>query len=102
MLEQIPNSRLGLLCRATTHQQIMQLCADYSLANNEATLIILDAVTPADYFSVGIYERPAVFFRPPPALLQHRAKLLPDRFYHSFHIPIWILIIPKKSCENYL
>ena len=79
MLEQIPNSRLGLLCRATTHQQIMQLCADYSLANNEATLINLDALTSTANLSIGIYERPTVFFRPPPALLQHRAKLLPDR-----------------------
>ena len=35
MLEQLPNSRLGLLARARTHQQIMKLCSDYSLVDNE-------------------------------------------------------------------
>ena len=35
MLEQLPGSRLGLLARATTHQQIMALCSDYSLVDNE-------------------------------------------------------------------
>ena len=35
MLEQLPHSRLGLLSRATTHDQIMSLCSDYSLVDNE-------------------------------------------------------------------
>ena len=35
MLEQLPDSRLGLLSRARTHQQIMKLCSDYSLVDNE-------------------------------------------------------------------
>ena len=35
MLEQLPDSRLGLLARATTHQQIIKLCSDYSLVDNE-------------------------------------------------------------------
>ena len=35
MLEQIPNSRLGLLYRANTHDQIMDLCSDYSILDNE-------------------------------------------------------------------
>ena len=35
MLEQIPNSRLGRLCSAVTHADIMELCADYSLQDNE-------------------------------------------------------------------
>ena len=35
MLEQLPDSRLGLLARATTHLQIMKLCSDYSLVDNE-------------------------------------------------------------------
>jgi len=35
MLEQIPNSRLGKLARATEHHQIQQLCSDYSLIDNE-------------------------------------------------------------------
>lgn len=35
MLEQIPNSRLGLLSKARTHQHIMKLCSDYSLVDNE-------------------------------------------------------------------
>jgi len=35
MLEQIPNSRLGLLAKACTHSEILFLCADYSLVDNE-------------------------------------------------------------------
>ena len=35
MLEQLPSSRLGLLARAATHEQIMALCSDYSLVDNE-------------------------------------------------------------------
>ena len=35
MLEQLPDSRLGLLSRARTHEQIMKLCSDYSLVDNE-------------------------------------------------------------------
>ena len=35
MLEQLPASRLGLLARAATHEQIMALCSDYSLVDNE-------------------------------------------------------------------
>lgn len=35
MLEQLPASRLGLLARARTHDQIMELCSDYSLVDNE-------------------------------------------------------------------
>ena len=35
MLEQIPNTRLGLLCKATTHSSIMALCAEYSIIDNE-------------------------------------------------------------------
>ena len=35
MLEQLPDSRLGLLARARTHQQILKLCSDYSLVDNE-------------------------------------------------------------------
>ncbi|XP_023325380.1 potassium voltage-gated channel protein Shab [Eurytemora carolleeae] len=35
MLEQIPNSRLGKLSKANTHAEIMTLCSDYSLVDNE-------------------------------------------------------------------
>ena len=35
MLEQIPDSRLGRLSRATTNQDILELCSDYSLVDNE-------------------------------------------------------------------
>jgi potassium voltage-gated channel Shab-related subfamily B protein 1 len=35
MLEQIPDTRLGLLCKATTHSSIMALCAEYSIIDNE-------------------------------------------------------------------
>lgn len=35
MLEQVPLSRLGLLARATTHSDILKLCSDYSLVDNE-------------------------------------------------------------------
>ena len=35
MLEQLPASRLGLLASASTHDQIMALCSDYSLVDNE-------------------------------------------------------------------
>jgi len=35
MLEQIPHSRLGKLAKATTHEDIMVICADYSLVDNE-------------------------------------------------------------------
>ena len=35
MLGQIPNSRLGRLTRAVTHEDISLLCADYSLVDNE-------------------------------------------------------------------
>merc|ERR1719347_1507675 len=35
MLEQIPNSRLGLLSKACSHSEILSLCADYSLVDNE-------------------------------------------------------------------
>merc|ERR1719242_1891494 len=35
MLEQVPLSRLGLLARATTHNDILKLCSDYSLVDNE-------------------------------------------------------------------
>merc|ERR1719347_816079 len=35
MLEQIPNSRLGLLSKARTHNDILKLCSDYSLVDNE-------------------------------------------------------------------
>jgi hypothetical protein len=35
MLDQVPLSRLGRLSRAGTHQQILALCSDYSLVDNE-------------------------------------------------------------------
>ncbi|XP_023339856.1 potassium voltage-gated channel protein Shab [Eurytemora carolleeae] len=35
MLRQIPMSRLGLLAKAPTHDAILELCADYSLVENE-------------------------------------------------------------------
>ena len=35
MLEQLPASRLGLLASASPHEQIMALCSDYSLVDNE-------------------------------------------------------------------
>lgn len=35
MLEQIPHSRLGRLARAGTHEEIIKLCSDYSLVDNE-------------------------------------------------------------------
>jgi len=35
MLEQIPNSRLGRLCSANTHGEILDLCSDYSIEDNE-------------------------------------------------------------------
>ena len=35
MLEQIPQSRLGQLCRANTDSDILQLCSDYSILDNE-------------------------------------------------------------------
>ena len=31
----IPNSRLGKLSKAATHQEILNLCSDYSLVDNE-------------------------------------------------------------------
>ena len=34
-LFQIPNSRLGQLAKAATHEKILELCADYSLVDNE-------------------------------------------------------------------
>jgi len=35
MLQQVPNSRLGMLYQARTHEDILELCADYSLVDNE-------------------------------------------------------------------
>ena len=35
MLEQIPGSRLGQLCRANTDGDILELCSDYSILDNE-------------------------------------------------------------------
>jgi len=35
MLDQVPTSRLGKLAAATTHNQILDLCADYSFEENE-------------------------------------------------------------------
>lgn len=35
VLEQLPQSRLGLLARSQTHQQILSLCSDYNLETNE-------------------------------------------------------------------
>ena len=35
MMKQAPNSRLGKLAIATTHEEINNLCADYSIQNNE-------------------------------------------------------------------
>jgi len=35
MLEQVPDSRLGLLAQARTHADIMAVCSDYSLVDNE-------------------------------------------------------------------
>lgn len=35
MLEQVPTSRLGKLAKATTHKEILELCADYSVEANE-------------------------------------------------------------------
>ena len=35
MLEQIPGSRLGQLCLANTDAEILQLCSDYSILDNE-------------------------------------------------------------------
>ena len=34
-LEQLPNSRLGQLSKASTHEEIMDLCDHYSLIDNE-------------------------------------------------------------------
>ena len=36
MLEQVPESRLGRLRTAQTHQDILLLCSDYSLVDNES------------------------------------------------------------------
>ena len=35
VLELLPTSRLGLLARTETHEDIMSLCSDYNLAENE-------------------------------------------------------------------
>ena len=35
MLENIPNSRLGRLEKAGSHAEILRLCSDYSLLDNE-------------------------------------------------------------------
>ena len=35
MLKQAPNSRLGKLAEASTHEDIMKMCADYSIRENE-------------------------------------------------------------------
>ena len=34
-LKKIPNSRLGKLAQALTHEQLMQQCDSYSITNNE-------------------------------------------------------------------
>jgi hypothetical protein len=34
-LIKIPYSRLGRLARASTHEEIVKLCSDYSLVDNE-------------------------------------------------------------------
>jgi len=35
MLEQVPDSRLGLLAQARSHEEILAVCSDYSLVDNE-------------------------------------------------------------------
>ena len=35
LLETKPRSRLGQLCRATTHEDILKLCDGYSLQDNQ-------------------------------------------------------------------
>ena len=35
MLENVPNSRLGRLEKAESHEEILKLCSDYSLLDNE-------------------------------------------------------------------
>ena len=35
MLQNIPNSRLGRLEKAGSHEEILRLCSDYSLLDNE-------------------------------------------------------------------
>ena len=35
ILQNIPNSRLGRLEAATSHEEILDLCSDYSLMENE-------------------------------------------------------------------
>ena len=35
ILQNIPNSRLGRLEAAATHEEILELCSDYSLLDNE-------------------------------------------------------------------
>lgn len=61
LLEQFPNSRLGRLARAETHQQILHLVSDYNLSQNE---YFFDRRVQPCYYS-GYSLTSVSFFRHP-------------------------------------